>query len=169
MADGGKIGSSIGGRPAGVLSALRAARSLIRLATLRGYRSAEALTGTPVCMKRGFQVVLLGLAICLSGPAAFGHAFLERATPPVGSEVTPAPTALQLTYTEGVEAAFSNVAVSDANGKRVDTDSLTTQGDGRVLVVPLKALAPGTYTVEWHVTSVDTHQTQGHFSFTVKP
>jgi methionine-rich copper-binding protein CopC len=28
-------------------------------------------------------------------------------------------------------------------------------------------LAPGNYTVTWHVTSVDAHKTQGSFSFTV--
>jgi methionine-rich copper-binding protein CopC len=33
--------------------------------------------------------------------------------------------------------------------------------------VPVKKLAAGTYTVIWHVTSVDTHKTQGKFQFTV--
>ena len=39
-----------------------------------------------------------------------------------------------------------------------------------ILVVPVKtALQSGTYKVTWHAVSVDTHSTQGNFSFTVKP
>ena len=33
--------------------------------------------------------------------------------------------------------------------------------------VALKALSAGTYHVHWHAVSVDTHTTQGDFSFTV--
>ena len=49
------------------------------------------------------------------------------------------------------------------------------QGAGRPaatrteLRVPLKALPPGTYSVSWRVLSVDTHRTQGNFSFRVGP
>jgi methionine-rich copper-binding protein CopC len=35
--------------------------------------------------------------------------------------------------------------------------------------VPLKHLAPGTYKVFWKVLSVDTHRSQGSFSFSVGP
>jgi methionine-rich copper-binding protein CopC len=38
-----------------------------------------------------------------------------------------------------------------------------------VLAVPVKPLAAGVYTVLWHATSVDTHKTEGHFTFTVAP
>ena len=31
----------------------------------------------------------------------------------------------------------------------------------------LPKLTPGTYTVNWHVTSVDTHKTEGNYKFTV--
>jgi copper resistance protein C len=36
-------------------------------------------------------------------------------------------------------------------------------------MVDLPRLPPGTYTVVWHVTSVDTHKTEGRFDFTVVP
>jgi methionine-rich copper-binding protein CopC len=36
-----------------------------------------------------------------------------------------------------------------------------------VMHLSVGILAPGNYTVKWHVTSVDTHKTQGSFSFTV--
>ncbi len=76
---------------------------------------------------------------------------------------------MQLRFTEAVEPAFSTVEVTDAAGNRVDQATLTAQQDGLVLVVALKPLRAGVYAVAWHVTSVDTHKTQGHFSFTVTP
>jgi copper resistance protein C len=115
------------------------------------------------------KIVIAAAVACLLGQAAFAHAFLDRASPAVGSEVSGSPPALNLTYTEPVEPLFSTVQVTDANGARVDEGKPITQEDGRILVVKLKTLPPGVYAVEWHVTSVDTHKTEGHFTFTVKP
>jgi methionine-rich copper-binding protein CopC len=42
-------------------------------------------------------------------------------------------------------------------------------GNSAQLTVKLKALPPGTYKVIWRVLSVDTHRTQGSFSFSVGP
>ncbi len=114
------------------------------------------------------RIIIVAVA-CLIGQAAFAHAFLDRASPAVGSEVSGSPPALNLTYTEPVEPLFSTVRVTDASGARVDDGKPVTQEDGRILSVKLKPLPPGEYHVEWHVTSVDTHKTEGHFSFTVKP
>jgi copper resistance protein C len=113
--------------------------------------------------------ILLAAAVCLIGQAAFAHAFLDRASPAVGSEVAKAPTSIALTYSEPVEPLFSTVQVTDATGGRVDIGKPTTQNDGRILQVAVKQLPPGVYTVAWHVTSVDTHKTEGHFTFTIKP
>ena len=115
------------------------------------------------------KIVLLTATACLIGPAAFAHAFLDRASPAVGSEVAGSPPALNLTYTEPVEPLFSTVQVTNASGARVDQGKPTPEDDGRILSVKLKTLPPGLYKVEWHVTSVDTHKTEGHFTFTVKP
>ena len=115
------------------------------------------------------RYLLVLLAACLIAPAALAHAFLDRASPAVGSEVSGSPPTLALTYTEPVEPLFSSIEVTDANGARVDQGKATSQDDGRILVVTLKPLQPGIYTVAWHVTSVDTHKTEGHFQFTVKP
>ena len=38
-----------------------------------------------------------------------------------------------------------------------------------VLLVSLPQLAPGTYKVTWRVLSVDTHVTEGDFTFDVAP
>lgn len=110
--------------------------------------------------------LLLG---ALSSPA-FAHAFLKKADPAVGATLLKAPPRLVLHYTEGVEPAFSSVEVLDAHGKRVDAGDLhTAPGDATTLIEGLKPLGAGTYTVEWHATSVDTHKTEGKFSFSVSP
>lgn len=114
-------------------------------------------------------LITITAAICLVSPAAFAHAFLDRASPAVGSEASGSPASLSLTYTEPVEPLFTTVHVTDANGQRVDAGKPTYKDDDRMLDVPLKPLQPGVYSVEWHVTSIDTHKTQGHFTFTVKP
>ena len=55
----------------------------------------------------------------------------------------------------------------DAAGQRVDTPAPEHPAPD-VLRVALPSLAPGEYTVHWAVVSVDTHPTEGHFTFSVK-
>lgn len=84
--------------------------------------------------------------------------------------VAAAPNEVVLTFSEAVEPRFSTIAVQDAAGVRIDAgEPHLVNGDGKRLAVPLKAPPPGTYTVIWHATSVDTHRTEGTFRFTVKP
>jgi methionine-rich copper-binding protein CopC len=102
--------------------------------------------------------------------AADAHAFLRHAVPLVGSTIPASPPEMTLDYTEGVEPNFSQVVVKDAQGQQVDKADLhIAPNDQKRLVIGLQALKPGTYTVEWHVTSVDTHHTDGTFTFTVQP
>ena len=112
---------------------------------------------------------MLALAMLSLAPRALAHAFLERAQPPVGSEVTTPPQQIVLTFTEGVEPLFSTVELRDPNGAVVPTGQpRTSRDDNRRLIVDLPALAHGEYSVVWHVTSVDTHKTEGSFRFTVR-
>ena len=111
---------------------------------------------------------LIGLAMLVLASPAFAHAFLERASPPVGSEVAASPPELSITFTEGVEPLFSTIEVHDANGAAVSTGKPhVAPGNDRRLIMELPKLPPGTYTVIWHVTSVDTHKTEGSYQFTV--
>ena len=101
----------------------------------------------------------------LGGVAAHAHAFLDHASPLVGSTVASAPREVSLTFTQNLESAFSSVQVTDANGARVDQGK--AQIGGNTMRVGLKSLSPGTYRVRWHALSVDTHKTEGSFTFTV--
>jgi methionine-rich copper-binding protein CopC len=105
------------------------------------------------------------LAITFSNATAHAHAMLENASPVVGSAVTSAPREVSLTFTQKLEAAFSSVEVTDANGARVDQGK--PQISGNTMRVGVKSLPAGTYRVRWQALSVDTHKTEGTFTFSV--
>ncbi len=109
--------------------------------------------------------ILWLLLMAFGSVAAHAHAMLEHANPLVGSTVASAPHEVSLTFTQNLEAAFSSVQVTDANGARADQGK--PQISGNTMRVGLKSLSPGTYRVRWQALSVDTHKTQGSFTFTV--
>jgi hypothetical protein len=111
--------------------------------------------------------IAIVLATILLPAAAHAHAFLDHANPRVGSTVTTAPRELLLWFTEKLEPAFSTVEVRNAQGAVVSGKAQVAGSDGTELRVPLKALPAGTYQVIWRVLSVDTHRTQGSFTFRV--
>jgi methionine-rich copper-binding protein CopC len=113
-------------------------------------------------------IALLGLvpALLIGSSAAGAHAYLDRATPSVGSTVGSAPGQVVLYFTQNLERRFSKVEVRSASGGRVDQGNVSVAGS--VLRVGVKGgLAPGRYSVHWHVLSVDTHTTEGYFGFNV--
>jgi methionine-rich copper-binding protein CopC len=102
--------------------------------------------------------------------AASACAFLAHADPPVGSTVHGSPAQLKLWFSEEVESAFSSIRVLDASGKQVDKDDRAVNpSDKTLLTVSVPRLLPGKYKVVWQVVSVDTHKTEGNFTFTVAP
>ena len=102
------------------------------------------------------------------GPAAEAHAFLDHAYPAVGSTLPQAPATVTMWFTQSLEGVFSTATVTDSAGKRVDKgDARLDPKDPSELIVSLKPLPPGTYHVAWHVLSIDTHTTDGHFNFDV--
>ena len=110
----------------------------------------------------------VALALLLSTSlAVHAHAFLDHAEPRVGSTVSYAPRQVVLWFTQDLEPAFSGAEVRNAVGARVDQGARVDPSRRSVMRLPLKALGPGTYKVHWHVLSVDTHTTEGSFSFSV--
>jgi methionine-rich copper-binding protein CopC len=111
--------------------------------------------------------VLAG-AVTLGAPTVQAHAFLDHASPAVGSTVPTPPEAVTMWFTQELEPAFTTATVTDASGNTVDrSPAQVDPKDPTELRVALKKLSPGTYTVSWHALSVDTHTTTGHFTFTV--
>jgi len=113
--------------------------------------------------------VLAGV-VTLGAPTVQAHAFLDHASPAVGSTVPTPPEAVTMWFTQELEPAFTTATVTDASGNTVDAGPAQVDPkEPTQLRVALKKLSPGTYTVSWHALSVDTHTTTGHFTFEVKP
>jgi copper resistance protein C len=109
--------------------------------------------------------LFLVLAAALAATGAQAHAFLDHASPLVGSTVPTAPHELSLSFTQSLEPSFSTVEVTGPNGARVDQGK--PQISGNTMRVGLQASGPGAYHVHWNALSVDTHTTQGSFTFHV--
>jgi copper resistance protein C len=116
-------------------------------------------------MRTLITIVAFLFAVASAAPAAQAHAFLDHASPLVGSTVAAAPHEVTLTFTQNLEPAFSSVEVTDASGARVDQGKATIGGNS--MQIGLKSLSAGTYRVRWHALSVDTHTTEGSFTFHV--
>ena len=116
-------------------------------------------------MKRLFFVFLILVAASTQLKA---HAFLKDAEPRVGSTIHTSPSEVRIQFTENIEPAVSSIQVFDASGKEVDKRDLhPDRSDRALLLLSLPELGVGIYKVVWRVVSVDTHVTNGNFTFRV--
>jgi methionine-rich copper-binding protein CopC len=111
--------------------------------------------------------LILALLLSLAASKAHAHAFLDHAEPRVGNKVASPPREVTLYFTQKLEAAFSSVTVTGPSGQRVDAGKARVNGNQ--ISIALKGGGVGTYHVNWHVLSVDTHTTDGNFTFQVGP
>jgi len=122
----------------------------------------------PPTIARALAVASMAIVLTVSGAGA--HAFLDRAEPRAGSTLKASPPRVRLWFTGALEPAYSRVHVVNAAGERVDAgDSQVDAANRAVLTVTVPALAAGTYKVVWRILSVDTHVSEGDFSFRVVP
>ena len=109
-------------------------------------------------------------AVGMTPSAVLSHAFLNEAAPIVGGTVPTSPKEIRLTFTEAIEPRFSGIDVTTGDGQAVPTrPAVVDPGNDKQLVLMVPPLTPGRYRVHWHVVSVDTHPTEGEYSFTVEP
>ena len=119
-------------------------------------------------MRRAIIAAVVGM-LCMPAVAT-AHAMLERANPMVGSTVHTAPATISLRFGEAIEQALSSVSVARNDGVGVPLAAPNVTEHGTVLVAAVRgAMSPGLYRVHWRVVSVDTHVTQGDFSFRIAP
>ena len=106
--------------------------------------------------------------IWLPAPAS-AHALLVRSTPLDGSIQATGPTAVSLWFSEHLDAVQSTAEVYDASRTRYDSATVTIDhADPAHMIVPLKHLPDGTYTVAWRTVSLDDgHTVEGTFTFRV--
>ncbi len=116
-------------------------------------------------MRRSALIPLIPLLLLLATGEAGAHALLDHAEPRVGNKVATLPREVTLWFTQNLEPAFSRITVTNAAGQRVDAGK--TRVSGNQMSVSLKSGGTGTYHVNWHVLSADTHTTDGSFTFQV--
>jgi len=116
-------------------------------------------------MRHTSRIALVPLLLWLVAGQAQAHAMLDHAEPRVGNKVASPPREVTLWFTQKLESAFSTVTVTNAAGERVDSGKPRVSGNR--MSVSLRPGGSGTYHVTWRVLSVDTHTTDGSFTFQV--
>ena len=114
------------------------------------------------------RIVIFFLILVVGSARLEAHAFLKDADPGVGSTIQTSPDEVRIRFTENIELAVSSIQVFDASGKEIDKRDLhLDSSDHALLHVSLPSLEAGSYKVVWRVVSVDTHVTNGSFSFRI--
>jgi copper transport protein len=115
-------------------------------------------------VKRLAFVTLLALAV----PAnAFAHASLKATEPGFRQRVEIPPAQVRLHFDQGVKVFPSSIEVLTAKG-RVVSGTARQGGSPLDVVVPVRKLPRGGYTVRWHALSADSHTVAGVFTFGVQ-
>jgi copper resistance protein C len=108
------------------------------------------------------------LAIGVSNPtAAWAHSFPEQETPSAGQTVPSPPSEVAIKFDAPIEKLFAKLEVAGADGTNAAVGAPQVSDDGRQLSVRVGALKPGDYTVKWAVVCIDTHHTEGSYTFSV--
>jgi copper resistance protein C len=113
-----------------------------------------------------YRLATAGLAFVFTAVGAQAHAFLDHASPLVGSTVS-APREVRLWFTQALEPRFSAAQLRSNAGGVIGTGHVDPTNP-KEIVIPVRGLAPGRYKVDWKVLSVDTHRTEGNFGFEVR-
>lgn len=124
-------------------------------------------------MKSALASAALAATLLLTGGSlpAQAHADLVKALPAQEHAITAPLEELRLTFTEGVELAFSDVSITGADGAEIEIGDLSLDPeDNKTLIVPIEGgLASGTYRVEWTVVSTDGHKVEGSYDLDIVP
>jgi methionine-rich copper-binding protein CopC len=108
------------------------------------------------------------LAIVLSSPMlASAHSFPEEESPSAGQNVTSPPSEIKIKFDAPIEKLFAKLEVTGTDGKNEAAGEAQVSDDGRQLSIKVGALKPGDYTVNWAVVCIDTHHTEGSYTFSV--
>jgi methionine-rich copper-binding protein CopC len=114
--------------------------------------------------RRAIVLGLVGVAMLVLAPPAFGHAAYKESSPADESTVSSPPSEVWAEFTEPVTDE-SFLLVFDPCGRQVDNGDSAPSGFR--VTVTMSGGAAGKYRVEFHVISeLDGHHTNGDFTFT---
>ncbi|EJZ19120.1 copper resistance protein CopC (plasmid) [Rhizobium sp. Pop5] len=108
------------------------------------------------------------LLLAATGASA---AIEEASLPPQQQEEGLVPVNLELTFTGPVDLARSTAVLLDAKGTALPTGRPFLSGpEGSIFKIPLDpSMAPGLYTLDWRVLSMDGRSAEGRYQFRVDP
>ena len=118
---------------------------------------------------------LAAAALAVATPA-LAHPKLV-ASNPAANAIVAKPSSLQLRFSEKLVGQFSSVdlvmtgmpGMANHGPMKINGVATSVGADGKTLVVKLKQpLAAGSYKLDWHAVSADTHRVNGSYSFRVK-
>lgn len=110
---------------------------------------------------------LVGAMLAGGARPAGAHAQLAETVPAADVVLEEPPAAVELRFTERVDASLGGISVVAPDGGRADTGAVEQTPDGTIAAVPIDASRRGTYTVAWSVVSADGHPISGSFVFSV--
>jgi methionine-rich copper-binding protein CopC len=121
-------------------------------------------------MKRSKVKVLAAalLTFLVSNPiVAWAHSFPETESPSAGAKLASSPSEVTIKFDAPIEKLFAKLEVIGADGNNAAVDAPQISDDGFHLTVKVGALKPGDYTVKWAVVGIDTHHTNGAYTFSI--
>lgn len=117
---------------------------------------------------RTVMTTLAALTLLLSGAGvAAAHTSLVGSEPPSSASVTSPLTAVVLTFSEDINPAFADVAVTSSDGRNWVSGSASVEGPRLTVDIGPDRLVNGLYTVGYRVVSADGHPVSGSYTFTV--
>jgi methionine-rich copper-binding protein CopC len=121
-------------------------------------------------MKKSRMWLYVGalLATVLSSPMiASAHSFPEKESPSAGQKIASPPSEVVIDFDAPIEKLFAKLEVTGADGQNLASGAPQVSDNGIRMSVKVPALKPGDYTVKWAVVGIDTHHTEGSYTFTV--
>lgn len=123
---------------------------------------------------RNLVPVVLSASLLIATPA-IAHPRLVSSQPAINAAVSPT-NRIALTFSERLLPSMSDMEVTMTGMPGMPSHTMKMSGfktsveaDGKSLVATFsRPLMAGTYQVQWHAVSTDTHRIQGRVDFTVR-
>jgi copper transport protein len=104
-------------------------------------------------------------AAAAAAPTAWAHARLVSVMPGDGAVLASPPRQVTIRFDDNIRALGGTTVVANSDKRPVIAGK--PHASGRILVIPLRKLSDGDYTVRWQVLSDDGHTVEGVFPFAV--
>jgi methionine-rich copper-binding protein CopC len=118
-------------------------------------------------LKMCISTIAVLAIVMANGIVASAHSFPESEVPSAGQKVASAPSEVTINFDAPIEKLFAKLEVTDADGKNEAVGAPQISEDARVMSVKVNPLKPGDYTVKWAVVGIDTHHTEGSYTFSI--